>query len=162
MTAKSSGGSACFMLYVRRTPSTSRDRGNFFKKTMPRIAGVNIPENKRIEIALTYIYGIGNHLSKKILKETNVDINKKAKDLSPKEVNDLKDYIEKNFKIEGDLRRQVMINVKRLKDIGTWRGHRHAKGLPVRGQRTKTNNRTVRGNVRKTMGSGRKPAAAPT
>ena len=129
---------------------------------MPRIAGVNIPENKRIEIALTYIYGIGNSLSKKILKELKVDINKKASDLTPKEVNDLKDYIEKNYKIEGDLRRQIMINIKRLKDIGTWRGHRHIKGLPVRGQRTKTNNRTVRGNVRKTMGSGRKPSATPT
>jgi small subunit ribosomal protein S13 len=129
---------------------------------MPRIAGVNIPENKRIEIALTYIYGIGKHLSNKILNELKIDINKKASELSAKEVNDLKDYIEKNYKIEGDLRRQIMINIKRLKDIGAWRGHRHAKGLPVRGQRTKTNNRTVRGNVRKTMGSGRKPTASPT
>jgi len=129
---------------------------------MPRIAGVNIPENKRIEISLTYIYGVGNSLSKKILNELKIDINKKASDLSAKEVNDLKDFIEKNYKIEGDLRRQIMINIKRLKDIGSWRGHRHSKGLPVRGQRTKTNNRTVRGNVRKTMGSGRKPAAAPT
>ncbi|MEK7562064.1 MAG: 30S ribosomal protein S13 [Patescibacteria group bacterium] len=129
---------------------------------MPRIAGVNIPENKRIEIALTYIYGIGNSLSKKVLKKANIDANKKASELTPKEVNDLKDLIEKEYKIEGDLRRQVMINIKRLKDIGAWRGLRHIKGLPVRGQRTKTNNRTVRGNVRKTMGSGRKPSAAPT
>lgn len=129
---------------------------------MPRIAGVNIPENKRIEIALTYIYGIGRPLSKRILDELKIDINKKASVLTPKEVNDLKDFIEKKYKIEGDLRRQIMINIKRLKDIGSWRGHRHSKGLPVRGQRTKTNNRTVRGNVRKTMGSGRKPPAAPT
>jgi small subunit ribosomal protein S13 len=129
---------------------------------MPRIAGVNIPENKRIEISLTYIYGVGKSLSKKILNGLKIDINKKASDLTPKEVNDLKEFIEKTHKIEGDLRRQVMINIKRLKDIGAWRGLRHAKGLPVRGQRTKTNNRTVRGNVRKTMGSGRKPAAAPT
>ena len=129
---------------------------------MPRIAGVNIPENKRIEISLTYIYGVGRSLSKKILEEMKIDINKKATDLTPKEVNDLKEFIEKNHKIEGDLRRQVMLNVKRLKDVGAWRGLRHSKGLPVRGQRTKTNNRTVRGNVRKTMGSGRKPAAAPT
>ena len=128
---------------------------------MPRIAGVNIPENKRIEISLTYIYGVGRPLSKRILDELKIDLNTKASDLSVKEVNDLKSFIEKNYKIEGDLRRQVMINVKRLKDIGAWRGSRHAKGLPVRGQRTKTNNRTVRGNVRKTMGSGRKPAAAP-
>ena len=129
---------------------------------MPRIAGVNIPENKRIEISLTYIYGVGRPLSKRILDELKIDINKKASDLSVKEVNDLKSYIEKNYKIEGDLRRQVMINVKRLKDIGAWRGLRHIKGLPVRGQRTKTNNRTVRGNVRKTMGSGRKPPAMAT
>ncbi|MFH1967816.1 MAG: 30S ribosomal protein S13 [bacterium] len=127
---------------------------------MPRIAGVNIPENKRIEISLTYVYGIGRHLSKKILNELKIDINKKASDLSPAEVNSLKEYIEKNYKIEGDLRRQIMINIKRLKDVGAWRGMRHSKGLPVRGQRTKTNNRTVRGNVRKTMGSGRKAAAA--
>ena len=129
---------------------------------MPRIAGVSSLDNKRIQIAITYIYGVGNSLSKKILKETNIDPNKKAADLTPKEVNDLKEYIEKSYKIEGDLRRQVMVNVKRLKDIGTWRGSRHSKKLPVRGQRTKTNTRTVRGNVRKTMGSGRKPAAAPT
>ncbi len=129
---------------------------------MPRIAGVNIPENKRIAIAITYIYGIGNSLSKKILNQAKIDENKKAKDLTQKEVNDLRDLIEKNYKIEGDLRRQVMINIKRLKDIGAWRGLRHMKKLPVRGQRTKTNTRTVRGNVRKTMGSGRKPAASPT
>jgi small subunit ribosomal protein S13 len=128
---------------------------------MPRIAGVNIPENKRIEIALTYIYGVGRALSNRILNSLKIDINKKASDLTPKEVNDLKDFIEKTYKIEGDLRRQIMINIKRLKDVGAWRGLRHIKGLPVRGQRTKTNNRTVRGNVRKTIGSGRKPAATP-
>jgi small subunit ribosomal protein S13 len=129
---------------------------------MPRIAGVSIPENKRIEIALTYVYGIGRPLSKKILQEVKIDINKKASDLTQVEINDLKQLIEKKHKIEGDLRRQIMINIKRLKDVGSWRGHRHSKNLPVRGQRTKTNTRTVRGNVRKTMGSGRKPAAAPT
>ncbi len=129
---------------------------------MPRIAGVTIPENKRIQIAITYIYGIGDTLAIKVLKATNIDPNKKAQDLTPAEVGALKDYIEKTHKIEGDLRRQVMINIKRLKDIGTWRGLRHAKKLPVRGQRTKTNTRTVRGNVRKTMGSGRKPSASPT
>ncbi len=129
---------------------------------MPRIAGVTIPENKRIAIAITYIYGVGDALSKKILADTKIDPEKKAKDLSAEEVNALKESIEKMTKIEGDLRRQVMINIKRLKDIGTWRGTRHAKRLPVRGQRTKTNTRTVRGNVRKTMGSGRKPSASPT
>src|SRR5579863_8138807 len=116
---------------------------------MPRIAGINIPDNKRIETSLTYIYGVGDAMSRKILADLKIDPNKKAADLTPKEVNDLKDMIEKNHKIEGDLRRQVMINIKRLKDIGTWRGSRHAKGLPARGQRTKTNNRTIRGNVRK-------------
>jgi len=129
---------------------------------VPRIAGVNIPENKRIEISLTYIYGVGRPLSKKILDELKIDLNKRASELTPKEVNDLKDFIEKAYKIEGDLRRQIMINIKRLKDVGSWRGMRHAKGLPVRGQRTKTNNRTIRGNVRKTMGSGRKPPAMAT
>ncbi len=129
---------------------------------MPRIAGVNIPDNKRVQVAITYMYGIGRSLSKKILTQTQIDPNKQAKDLTQKEINDLREYIEKNYKIEGDLRRDVMVNVKRLKDIGAWRGLRHAKRLPVRGQRTKTNNRTVRGNVRKTMGSGRKPAASPT
>lgn len=129
---------------------------------MPRIAGVNIPENKRIVISVTYIYGIGNVLAKKILAEAKIDENKKAKDLTAEEVGSLRDLIEKSYKIEGDLRRQIMVDIKRLKDIGTWRGMRHAKKLPVRGQRTKTNTRTVRGNVRKTMGSGRRPAASPT
>lgn len=129
---------------------------------MPRIAGVSIPDNKRIDIAITYIYGIGNSLSKKIITETKIDPAKKAQDLTAQEINLLREMIEKNYKIEGDLRRQTMVNIKRLKDIGTWRGYRHIKGLPVRGQRTKTNNRTVRGNIRKTMGSGRKPPPTPT
>jgi len=129
---------------------------------MPRIAGVNIPDNKRIKTALTYIYGIGDSLSEKILTEIKINSSKKAKDLTAQEINQLREIIEKNYKIEGDLRRQIMVNIKRLKDIGCWRGLRHIKGLPVRGQRTKTNTRTIRGNVRKTMGSGRKPPAAPT
>ena len=129
---------------------------------MVRVANVDIPNEKRTEIALTYIYGIGRHLSKRILDELKIDANKKASALNPHEINDLKEFIEKHYKIEGDLRRQIMINIKRLKDVGAWRGIRHSKGLPVRGQRTKTNNRTVRGNVRKTMGSGRKPPPTPT
>ncbi len=127
---------------------------------MPRIAGVNIPENKRIKIALTYIYGIGRSLSEKILKEAKID-NKRTCDLSSSEINKLKEIIEKKYKTEGDLRREVMLNIKRLKDINCWRGIRHIKGLPVRGQRTRTNNRTIRGNVRKTMTSGRKAPPAP-
>ena len=129
---------------------------------MPRIAGINIPENKRIEIALTYIYGIGRSLSRKILAETKIDPQIRASKLTPIEVGKLKEFIEKNFKIEGELRKERMIAIKRLKDIGCWRGIRHIKGLPVRGQRTRTNTRTVRGNVRKTVGSGRKPPPEPT
>ena len=128
---------------------------------MPRIAGVNIPEQKQIETALTYIYGIGRSLSRKILIETKINPQTKAAQLSAVEVNKLKELIEKNYKIEGELRREKMMNIKRLKDIGSWRGIRHIKGLPVRGQRTKTNTRTVRGNVRKTVGSGRKPPTEP-
>ncbi len=126
---------------------------------MPRIVGINIPDNKRIIIALTYVYGIGDVLAKKILSEVKIDIDKKAKDLTAQEIASLKDLIEEKYKIEGELRRDKMVNIKRLKDIGAWRGLRHLKGLPARGQRTKTNNRTVRGNVRKTVGSGKKAAA---
>jgi small subunit ribosomal protein S13 len=129
---------------------------------MPRIAGINIPDNKKIEIALTYIYGVGRTLSKKILAANGIDPSLKASALDATQINKLKDYMEKTYKIEGELRRERMVSVKRLKDIGSWRGLRHIKGLPVRGQRTKTNNRTVRGNVRKTVGSGRKPPTTPT
>jgi len=129
---------------------------------MARIVGINIPDNKRIEIALTYIYGIGRSLSRKILKEAGIDINKKASELTPQEISQIKDIIEKNIKFEGELRRAVMMNIKRLKDIGSYKGIRHMKGLPVRGQRTRTNTRTIRGNVRKTVGSGRKAAPEAT
>ncbi|MDO8436503.1 MAG: 30S ribosomal protein S13 [bacterium] len=126
---------------------------------MPRIAGINIPDNKQIEFALTYIYGIGRSSARKILLYVGIEPKKKAAELTANELAQLKDIIEKKYKIEGELRREVMMNVKRLKDISSWRGMRHMKGLPVRGQRTKTNTRTVRGNVRKTVGSGRKSAA---
>jgi small subunit ribosomal protein S13 len=129
---------------------------------MARIAGINIPNEKRIEVALTYIYGIGLTLSKKILAATNVDPNKRTKDLSEVEVNRIREYLEKTFKVEGELRQQVLLNIKRLKEIGAYRGIRHIRGLPVRGQRTKTNSRTRRGNVRKTAGSGRKNASEKT
>lgn len=128
---------------------------------MPRIAGINIPENKQIEVSLTYIYGIGRPLSRKILSEANISIVKKASELTSEEVNRLKEIIEKNYKTEGDLRRDIITNIKRLKEIGSWRGSRHIKGLPVRGQTSRVNNRTVRGNVRKTVGSGRKEAPGP-
>jgi len=126
---------------------------------MARIAGINLPLNKRIEIGLTYIFGIGRNTANKILKITDIDPNKRVKDLSEAEVEKMKAIIEKNYKVEGSLRQEIMGNFKRLKDIGCYRGLRHAKHLPVRGQRTKTNSRTVRGNVRRTMGSGRKPPA---
>ena len=129
---------------------------------MPRIAGIDIPEKKQIEIALTSIFGIGLALSREILAEAGIDMTKRASELSSQEVSQLKEIIEKKYKIEGELKRSIMMNVKRLKEIGSWRGIRHIKGLPVRGQRTKTNNRTVRGNVRKTVGSGRKPSASAT
>ncbi|MCK4525574.1 30S ribosomal protein S13 [Patescibacteria group bacterium] len=122
---------------------------------MPRILGVNIPEEKRIEFALTYLKGIGVFSSRKILEEAGIDINKRAKDITSEEVGKIQKIIEKNHKIEGELKRIVMMNIKRLKEIGCYRGTRHAKGLPTRGQRTKTNNRTVRGNIRRTAGSGR-------
>lgn len=123
---------------------------------MPRIIGVSIPDKKRIVIALTYIYGIGLSLSKKIIIEAGINPLTQAGNLKPEEINLLKEIIEKKYKVEGGLRREIMTAVKRLKDIGSWRGLRHIKRLPVRGQRTKTNTRTVRGNVRKTVGSGRK------
>ncbi len=129
---------------------------------MSRIAGVNIPDNKIIEIALTYIYGIGRFSSKKIIKEAKINPNTQTNKLSNEEINRLREIVEKEFKIEGDLRREKMMNIKRLKDIGCYRGIRHIKGLPVRGQQTKTNTRTVRGNVRRTMGSGRRKAAEKT
>lgn len=126
---------------------------------MPRIVGVNIPERKQIEIALTYIYGIGRSLSRKILTEAGIKFDCLASELKTEEINKLKDIIEKKYKIEGGLRREVMMNIKRLRDVGSWRGIRHIKGLPVRGQRTRTNTRSIRGNVRKTVGSGRKAAS---
>lgn len=131
-------------------------------KIMARIAGVNLPDNKRIEIALTYIFGVGHSTSAKILSKLGIDPNKRAKDVSEKEENDLRREIEDGYRVEGELKSDVRMNIKRLKDIGCYRGTRHAKGLPVRGQRTKTNTRTVRGNKRVTMGSGRKSAAEKT
>lgn len=123
---------------------------------MARIAGVNIPDDKKIPYSLRYIYGIGLTVAYRILEEAKVDTNKRAKELTADEVNRLRDIIEKSYAVEGTLRKQIMMNIKHLKDSGTYRGTRHARRLPVRGQRTKTNTRTVRGNVRKTMGSGRR------
>jgi small subunit ribosomal protein S13 len=122
-----------------------------------RIAGITIPDNKRVDIALAYLYGVGRPLAKTLLAAANVDPSIKSKDLTPEQENAIRREVEK-FKIEGDLNREIQQNIKRLKDIKAYRGVRHMRHLPVRGQRTKTNSRTVRGNVRRTMGSGRKKA----
>mgnify|MGYP000975602371 CR=1 FL=1 len=129
---------------------------------MTRIAGVNIPDNKQILYSLPYIYGIGLSSAKKILKNTNINPQKKTKELNAEEIKKIQEYIEKNYKIEGELKRENKKNITRLINIDSYRGIRHAKHLPVRGQRTKTNSRTVRGNVRKTVGSGRRKAPTPT
>ena len=129
---------------------------------MPRILGIDIPKEKRIEISLTYIYGLGRALSNKILKEAGVDPNKRAKDLSEEEVLHITNTIQKSgYKVEGDLRREISQNIKRLIDIGTYRGLRHKRSLPVRGQRTRTNARTRKGPRRKGgLGAVKKPEVA--
>lgn len=122
---------------------------------MPRIAGVDVPGNKRVEVALTYIYGIGRSSSQKILAEAGVDPDTRANDLTDEETTRLRDIIVSQFHVEGDLRREMTMNIKRLMDIGSYRGLRHRRGLPVRGQRTSTNARTRKG-PRRTVGAKRK------
>ncbi|WP_418997346.1 30S ribosomal protein S13 [Adlercreutzia equolifaciens] len=122
---------------------------------MARLVGVDLPRNKRIEIALTYIYGIGQTTAKKIIADTGVDPDVRVKDLSEEDLAKLRDYIQQNLKVEGDLHREVSQNVKRLMEIGCYRGLRHRRGLPVRGQRTHTNARTRKG-PRKQIGGKRK------
>ena len=118
---------------------------------MPRIVGVDIPKEKRMEVALGYIYGIGRTTSNRILKSANISPDKRAKDLTEEEVARLSSILQKDYKVEGDLRREISANIKRLIDIGSYRGLRHRRGLPVRGQRTRTNARTRKG-PRKTVG----------
>lgn len=120
-----------------------------------RISGITIPDGKRLEYGLRIVYGVGHALAQKILRDAKVDFGKKAKDLTPDEENSIRREMER-YKIEGDLKRDISSNVKRMKDIKAYRGIRHLRGLPTRGQRTKTNSRTRRGNVRKTMGTGRR------
>ena len=129
---------------------------------MPRIAGSNLPNEKRVEIGLTYIFGIGKSLSNKILKELKINPDTRVKDLQENDVNKLRQKIEKEFIVEGDLRRERVGNIKRLKEINSYRGSRHAKGLPSRGQRTRSNTRTLRGNKRVGVGSARKSADQKT
>ena len=119
---------------------------------MARIAGIDLPRNKRVVIALTYIYGIGNSTAQKIISESGVDLNTRTDNMTEAEVAKIRDYIDKNIKVEGDLRRDISMNIKRLMDLGCYRGLRHRKGLPVRGQRTKTNARTRKGPARTVAG----------
>ncbi len=123
---------------------------------MARIAGVDLPNNKRIEVALTYIYGIGPSSSKKILQDAQVNPDTRVKDLTDEEINQLRKIIEKSYKVEGDLRTQIAMDIKRLMDIGCYRGIRHRRGLPVRGQNTKNNARTRKGNRKVSVGSKKK------
>ncbi|MDP2938069.1 MAG: 30S ribosomal protein S13 [Candidatus Omnitrophota bacterium] len=125
---------------------------------MPRIIGVDIPKEKRIEIALTYLFGVGRKLSNKILKEAGINPDKRAKDLNEDEISYITNAIQKGgYKVEGDLRREISQNIKRLMEIGSWRGMRHKKGLPVRGQRTRTNARTRKGPRKRGMAVAKKP-----
>jgi small subunit ribosomal protein S13 len=124
-----------------------------------RIAGTEIPNEKKLSIALTYIYGIGRTKAVKILEQTGISADKKAAQLSGDDTNKLRAIIENDPLVDGSLQRTTVLNIKRLKDIGSYRGSRHARSLPARGQRTKTNSRTRRGNVRKTMGSGKRKEA---
>lgn len=121
-----------------------------------RVAGINIPDEKRLEVALTYIYGVGPFVSQQILEMTGIDGNKRAKELTQEEANKIKETLDKNFKIEGELRSIVKTHISMLKELGSYRGMRHSRSLPVRGQSTKRNSRTVRGNTRKTAGSGKR------
>ncbi|MEK9157558.1 MAG: 30S ribosomal protein S13 [Patescibacteria group bacterium] len=123
---------------------------------MARIAGVSLPSQKRIVIALQYIFGVGATRAQQVLEKARVSEDVRVKDLTPDQENAIRTIVEKEYRTEGDLRRDNLSNIKRLKDIGAYRGTRHMKGLPARGQRTKSNSRTVRGNVRKTAGSGRR------
>lgn len=123
---------------------------------MARIAGVDLPREKRVEIGLTYIYGIGRATSQKLLKETNVSPDTRVKDLKEDELVRLREAIERGLRVEGDLRREVSMSIKRLMDIGCYRGLRHRRGLPVRGQRTRTNARTRKGRKKQTVGAKRK------
>jgi small subunit ribosomal protein S13 len=148
--AKSSNEKASFT-FVAKFPNI-----NSGKDKPMRIFGVNIPDNKRIEVSLTYLYGVGQAASKKALAAAKIGVDKRAKELTADEILRIQNFLEKNYPVEGELRQLVRSNINRLKELQTYRGLRHMRRLPVRGQRTRTNSRTVRGNVRKTAGSGKR------
>lgn len=128
---------------------------------MVRISGVRVPDEKKVEIGLTAIFGIGRSSSRKILEKAKIDQAKRVKDLSAEELEKVRKILEEDYKIEGRLRQEIVANIKRLKLINCWRGLRHRRNLPVHGQKTRVNSRTVRGNVRRTAGSGHRKAPAP-
>jgi small subunit ribosomal protein S13 len=128
---------------------------------MPRIAGIDIPEKKQIKFSLRYVYGIGPFLALEILKKAKIDPTTKTSDLTSDQIGTLSEVITNDYLTEGELKRSIINNIRRLKDIESWRGMRHSRRLPVRGQRTKRNSRTVRGNKKTTVGSGKKAAPAP-
>ena len=148
-------GRAYYLLSAPVTQDTSKDKDNY-----ARIAGVDLPENKRVDIGLTYIFGIGRSNVEVVIKESGVDASKRIKDLTEDEVNKIQKSVDK-YKVEGDLRQEIEQNIKRLEEIGSFRGLRHRKALPVRGQRTRSNARTKRGK-RKTVGTVRKEVVAQT
>ena len=143
-------------LFAKTQSINSARVRRYFSLNFMRIAGVEIPENKIVEFSLLYIYGIGKTRAREIVREAGISPLKRISDLTSQELAGLRKAIEGRYVVEGDLRREVSANIKRLKDVQSYRGSRHAKSLPVKGQRTKTNSRTRRGNVRKTMGSGRR------
>jgi small subunit ribosomal protein S13 len=139
-----------------RTPGINKDRVNGRKTGLARIAGIDLPKNKRVEIALTYIYGIGRPTAQKILNQAEIDWDTKTDDLTESQVNAIRQIIDSQYKVEGDLRTEVSMNIKRLMDLGCYRGLRHRRGLPVRGQRTHTNARTRKGPRRSVIGKRKK------
>ena len=153
MIVKSSNEAVVFMLFVKRIQSINSDKG---KKIMARIEGIDLPRNKRVEIGLTYLFGVGLTRSKEILASTKVSPDTRIKDLTEAEVSALREYISKHYKVEGDLRREEQLNIKRLIEIGCYRGMRHRRNLPVHGQRTRTNSRTRKGPKKTVAGRGRR------
>jgi small subunit ribosomal protein S13 len=141
---------------ICENPRHKQRQGWWEERALARIAGIDLPKNKRIEIALTYIYGIGRTTSQKILNQATINWDTKTDDLTESEINTIRQIIDSQFKVEGDLRTEVSMNIKRLMDLGCYRGLRHRRGLPVRGQRTHTNARTRKGPRRSVMGKRKK------